>query len=107
MPGAAIRHFIHGKRMNLRWVLRSAFNSGRSRATIRLKFRPAHRRARYIVIRALLFPFLFGGNLLLSLLNLLRLNIRNAARALTRAASIAGLTCGLLRQLGNNIFRHV
>ena len=107
MPGAPIQHFIHGGRMNLKWALSSAFNSGRSRATIRLKFRPARRRTRYILIRILLFPFLFGGSLLLSLLNLLCLNSPKAARALTRASAITGLTWGLLQQLGNAIFDHV
>jgi glucosyl-dolichyl phosphate glucuronosyltransferase len=98
LPGAAVRHLIHADRLNLKWLLHAAFNEGRSIAIQRLKSRAGSARAFYIAGRALVAPFYCGVKLLLALVSFPFLNGRVAAKALQRAASIAGFAGELLRQ---------
>jgi GT2 family glycosyltransferase len=99
LPGAAIRHFIHASRLNLKWLLRSAFNSGRTTAIRRLKTRAGCNRLLYAVGRLLVAPLHCGVNLLVALVSFPFQNGRVAAGKLIRAASITGLACELLRQI--------
>jgi glucosyl-dolichyl phosphate glucuronosyltransferase len=99
LPGAVIRHLIHAERLNLRWVLRAAFNQGRCIALQRLNFHPPDAHRLYIARRVLIAPFHCGINLLAALANFPFQNGRAAVKALTRVASIAGLTCEFLRQI--------
>jgi glycosyltransferase involved in cell wall biosynthesis len=99
LPGASIRHLVHAGRLNLRWVLHAAFNKGRAVAIQRLKYRVGSgARRSYIAGRLLIAPFHCGINLLVALVGFPFQNGRVTVTALTRAASIAGLADGLLRQ---------
>jgi glycosyltransferase involved in cell wall biosynthesis len=105
LPGAAIRHFIHARRLNLKWVLQSAFHSGRTTAIQRLKARSGHRRVLYAVGRLLVAPLHCGINLLAALVSFPFQNGRVAMGELIRAVSIVGFSCGLLQRvfLGNHV----
>jgi glycosyltransferase involved in cell wall biosynthesis len=98
LPGASIRHRVHAGRLNLRRVLHSAFNEGRAIAIQRVKFRTAVNRRFYIAVRVLIAPVHCTMNLSVALATFLFQNSRTAVKALTRAVSIMGLTCELLRQ---------
>ena len=97
LPGAAVRHLIHGDRLNLKWLLHAALNEGRSVAVQRLKPRARGARGIYIAGRVLVAPLHCGVNLLLAAVSFPFQSGRVAAKALLRTASIAGLTCELLR----------
>jgi glycosyltransferase involved in cell wall biosynthesis len=98
LPSAAVRHLIHGNRLNLKWLMHAAFNEGRSVAIQRLKSRPRGARGIYIAVRVLVAPFHCGVNLLLALVSCPVQSGRTAAKALLRAAAIAGFVGELLRQ---------
>lgn len=98
LADAAVRHFVHARRMNLRWTLQAAFNHGRAAAIQRLKSRTGARRLAFVMARVLIAPFHCGVNLLVALASFPMQNGRRAVKALDRAFIIAGLTCGLLRQ---------
>jgi glycosyltransferase involved in cell wall biosynthesis len=99
LPGAAIRHFIHASRLNLKWVLHAAFNSGFTAAIQRLKARTGYNRLFYAVGRVLIAPLHCGVNLLAGLVTIPFQNGRVAEGELVRAATIAGFACGLLPQI--------
>ncbi|MGD0251948.1 MAG: glycosyltransferase [Verrucomicrobiota bacterium] len=99
LPDAPIRHLVHAGRLNLRWFLRAAFNGGRSIAIQRVKGRAPGVRKLYIAGRILVAPFHCAINLFVSLTTFPFRNGRVAAKALFRAASVAGFACELLKQL--------
>jgi glycosyltransferase involved in cell wall biosynthesis len=97
LPDAPVRHLIHAGRLNLKWYWHSKFNEGRTIAIQRLKFRTGSARGFYIAGRVLIAPFHCGMNLLLALVSFPFQNGRVVAKALLRAASIAGFAGELLR----------
>ena len=99
LPDAPVRHLIHAGRLNLKWFLHSKFNEGRTIAIQRLKSRTGSARGFYIAGRALVAPFHCGMNLLLALVSFPFQNGRVAAKALLRAASIAGFASELMRRV--------
>jgi glycosyltransferase involved in cell wall biosynthesis len=99
LHGAAIRHFIHANRLNLKWVLHAAFNSGFTAAIQRLKARTGCNRVFYAVGRVLIAPLHCGVNLLAGLVTFPFQGGRVAEGELVRAATIAGFACGLLPQI--------
>jgi glycosyltransferase involved in cell wall biosynthesis len=99
LPGAAIQHLIHARRLNLRWRLHAAFNGGRSTAIQRVKGRGPRVRRFYVVGRVLVAPFHCGINLLVALAVFPFQKGRVAVKAVLRAAAIAGFACELLKQL--------
>lgn len=101
LPGAGVRHLIHGDRLNLKWLMHAAFNEGRSVAIQRLKARPRGARGIYIASRVLFAPFHCGMNLLLALVSCPVQSGRTAAKALLHAASIIGFA----RELSRRFFR--
>jgi glucosyl-dolichyl phosphate glucuronosyltransferase len=96
LPGAGIMHFIHAKRMNLRWMLGATFNEGRTVAIQRLKYRARGNQTLYAAGRLLTAPFHFALNLLVALVSWPFQHGRIAVKALNRIASIGGLTWELL-----------
>jgi glycosyltransferase involved in cell wall biosynthesis len=96
LPGAGIRHFIHARRMNLRWLLAATFNEGRTVAIQRLKYRAGGNRALYAAGRLLAAPFHCALNLFVALVSWPFQHGRTAVKALSRAASVAGLSWELL-----------
>lgn len=98
LPGAPIRHRVHAGRMNLRWVLHSAFNEGRAIAIHRVKLRGSGSRRFYIAGRVLVAPFHCAIQLLVALVTFPFQNGRRAMKAMTRAVSIMSFTRELLKQ---------
>ena len=99
LPGAAVRHFIHASRLNLKWVLQAAFHNGRTTAIQRMKARAGCGRLFYGVGRVLIAPLHCIVNLLVALVSFPFQSGRVAAGELVRAASIAGFACGLVREI--------
>jgi glycosyltransferase involved in cell wall biosynthesis len=99
LPDARIQHLVIVERLRLDWQMRYAFSDGRSRAIRRWDNAVGRGGCTMLVVgRVLVAPFHCGINLLLALVSFPLQNGRVAVRALIQAASIAGLTCGLLRQ---------
>lgn len=97
---ACIKHFVAAERLRLGWQARCAFGQGRSRAIRRLAERKTRgQRIRFIVGRTIIAPFHGGINALVALLTLPFKRRRLAADAWLRAASVAGFTCELSRQV--------
>ena len=99
LPGAAIRHLIHARRLNLKWILSAAFNNGRATALRRMKERAGGGRVCYAAGRLLVAPLHGGINLLAALVCFPFQNGRASVAGLVRAASIAGFICELARQI--------
>ncbi len=98
VPGAAVRHLVHAGRLNMKWFLHAAFNSGRTTAIQRLKIRTNSDRVLYAGGRLLIAPLHFAVNITGAVFIFPFQNGRLAAGELMRAASIAGFAWGLLRQ---------
>ncbi|HEU6447355.1 MAG TPA: glycosyltransferase family 2 protein [Verrucomicrobiae bacterium] len=99
LPGAAIRHFMHAKRMNLRWLLSAAFNEGRSIALHRLKDRAGAGRFFYCAGRLLAAPFHMVVNLLVAAVSWPFQHGRPAVKALKRVMSVSGMATELFRRI--------
>ncbi len=99
LPGVAVQHHAHAHRLNLKWHFYAAFGEGRSVAIQRLKSCTGRTRTFYIVARLLIAPFHCAVNLLVALATLPFQDGRMAVKAMTRAASIAGMAFELSRHL--------
>ncbi len=95
LPDAAIRHVVHANRLNLRWVMYSAFKEGQSVAIQRLNEKKgrAHR-ALFRFGRLAAAPFHFTINLLAALF-LWPFNCVKAVDLLKRSVMILGFACQL------------
>lgn len=96
LPGAAVRHLIHANRLNLRWLLWSAFNEGRSIAIQRLNKKAEANRIFSRVARVIVSPFHIGINLLAAFILWPFHHGKPAASALRHAMRIAGFAWELL-----------
>jgi glycosyltransferase involved in cell wall biosynthesis len=103
LPEAAIRHVMHADRLNLRWVMHSAFKEGQSVAIQRLnEKRDWTRRALFHFGRLSAAPFHFAINLLAALF-LWPFNCVKAAGLLKRSAIILGFACQLTKEIPQTI----
>ena len=97
LPGAAIRHTTHADRLNLRFVMHSAFNEGQSVAIQRLNEKPlGTTRALFRFGRLAAAPFHFAINLLAAS-TLWPFNCVKAVDYLKRATHILGFACQLTK----------
>ncbi len=97
LPGAAVRDFFPAGRMNLKYILRSAFNYGRSNAIRRLKYRSnPFANFLYRSVRLVVIPFQCGINLLAALFLWPFKHGQLAVRFLERAVQAAGMAWGML-----------
>jgi glycosyltransferase involved in cell wall biosynthesis len=97
LPDAAIRHVIHADRLNLRWVMYSAFKEGQSVAIQRLnEKKDGMHRALFHLGRLAAAPFHFAINLLAALI-LWPFNRVKSVDLLKRTALILGFACQLTK----------
>ena len=103
LPDAAIRHTTHADRLNLRWVMYSAFKEGQSVAIQRLNEKKdwTHR-ALFHFGRLAAAPFHFAINLLAALF-LWPFNRVKAVDLLKRSALILGFACQLTKEIPRTI----
>jgi glycosyltransferase involved in cell wall biosynthesis len=103
LPDAAIRHVMHADRLNLRWVMYSAFKEGQSVAIQRLNEKKDRmHRALFHLARLAGAPFHFTINLLATLF-LWPFNPVKAAGLLKRSAIILGFACQLTKEIPQTI----
>jgi glycosyltransferase involved in cell wall biosynthesis len=103
LPDAAIRHVVHADRLNLRWVMHSAFKEGKSVAIQRLNEKKDWpRRALFHFGRLAAAPFHFAINLLAGLV-LWPFNRVKAVDLLKRSAMILGFACQLTKEIPQTI----
>jgi glycosyltransferase involved in cell wall biosynthesis len=99
LPGAEIRHHMHAKRMNLRWLLGATFNEGRTVAIQRLKYKHGADRIFYALGRLLAAPFHVAINLFVAAVSWPFKHGRVAVKALNRVMSVSGLALELTREI--------
>ncbi|HVU09511.1 MAG TPA: glycosyltransferase [Verrucomicrobiae bacterium] len=97
LPGAVVRDFFPASRMNLKYILRSAFNYGRSGAIRHLKSRPdLFSNFVFRCTRLLIFPFQCGINLLGAMFLWPFKHGQLAVRFLERAVQVTGIAYEVL-----------
>ncbi|HEU5397111.1 MAG TPA: hypothetical protein VFV81_08080, partial [Verrucomicrobiae bacterium] len=99
LPGAGIRHHIHAKRMNLRWLLGATFNEGRTVAIQRLKYKKGADKLTYALGRLVAAPFHLAVNLFVAAVAWPFKSGRPAVKALSRCMSVSGLALQLTREI--------
>jgi glycosyltransferase involved in cell wall biosynthesis len=103
LPDAAIRHAVHADRLNLRWVIYSAFKEGQSVAIQRLNEKKEWKhRALFHFGRLTAAPFHFAINLLAALV-LWPFDLVKAVDLLKRSVMILGLACQLTKEIPQTI----
>jgi glucosyl-dolichyl phosphate glucuronosyltransferase len=99
LPGVAIRHVMHADRLNLRWVMYSAFKEGQSVAIQRLNEKKDWiHRALFHFARLVAAPFHCVINLLAALF-LWPFNCVKSVDLLKRSVMILGLACQLTKEI--------
>jgi glycosyltransferase involved in cell wall biosynthesis len=103
LPDAAIRHVVHADRLNLRWVMYSAFKEGQSVAIQRLNGKKDRtHRALFHFRRLAAAPFHFAINLLAALF-LWPFNRVKAVDLFKRSVMILGFACQLTKEIPRTI----
>jgi len=97
LPDAAIRHVVHANRLNLRWMMYSAFKEGQSVAIQRLNEKKDRvHRALFRFGRLAAAPFHFAINLVAALI-VWPFNCVKAVDILKRSVMILGFACQLTK----------